>query len=208
MATNTAESHARSNRPIYDFLAAHYDQAMRPLDHLFLARLRAETLSQLPESARILELGAGTGLNFPFYPDNTSGVASEPNHEMLKIARNKSRPAAVRLVQTCAETLPFNNASFDAAFATLVFCSVVSPRQAFTELRRVVKPAGTILLLEHVRPNGLLGPIFDLLNLVTARLCDDHFNRRTAAAARAAGFQSVHVEKRMLGTINLIVCRV
>ncbi len=207
MATKTAESHAKSNRPIYDVLASHYDEAMRPLDRLFLARLRAETLSQLPQNARILELGAGTGLNFAFYPDHTSGVASEPNHEMLKIARNKSRPAAVSLVQTCAEALPFKNASFDSAFATLVFCSVVSPRQAFTELRRVVKPAGTILLLEHVRPNGLLGPIFDLLNLVTVPLCDDHFNRRTAAEARAAGFQSVQVEKRMLGIINLIVCR-
>jgi len=208
MDTNTAESHAKSNRPIYDVLAPHYDEAMRPLDRLFLASLRAETLSQLPENARILELGAGTGLNFAYYPENISGVASEPNHEMLKIAKNRSRPAAVRLVQTCAETLPFKNASFDAAFATLVFCSVVSPQQAFMELRRVVKPAGTILLLEHVRPNGFLGPIFDMLNLVTAPLCDDHFNRRTAAEARAAGFQSVHVKKRMLGIINLIVCRV
>jgi len=127
---------------------------------------------------------------------------------MLKIAAGKGRPKAVRLVQTWAEALPFKNASFDAAFATLVFCSVVSPRRAFNELRRVVKPAGTILLLEHVRPQGFLGPAFDLLNLVTVPLCDDHFNRRTAEQAQAAGLQIVAVKKRLLGIINLIACQV
>jgi ubiquinone/menaquinone biosynthesis C-methylase UbiE len=156
-------------RTTYDKMAPHYDSAMRPLDRWFLARLRAMTLAHLPKDGRILEIGTGTGLNFIFYPENKLGVATEPSSEMLKIAGTKWRPDSVRLVQSCAEHLPFQNSSFDAAFATLVFCSLARPQDAFAELRRVVKPGGAVILLEHVRPDGLLGPVFDLLNLITAR---------------------------------------
>lgn len=131
----------------YDEIAPHYDKAMRPLDRWFLSRLRAATLRYLPEGARVLELGAGTGLNFVFYPTNACGAATEPSGGMLSIARAKERPNNVRLVQSSAEHLPFKNNSFDAAFATLVFCSLARPAEAFAELRRVVKPGGIVLLL-------------------------------------------------------------
>lgn len=192
----------------YDDIAPHYDKGMRPLDRWFLARLRATTLRYLPEGARVLELGAGTGLNFVFYPTDTVGVATEPSSGMLRIASAKERPEKLRLIQSCAEHLPFKNNSFDAAFATLVFCSLARPAEAFAELRRVVKPGGTVILLEHVRPGGLLGPVFDLLNLITVPLIDDHFNRRTAEDARANGLELVKVERSLLGIINLLTCRV
>ena len=192
----------------YDRIAPHYDKAMRPLDRWFLARLRATTLRYLPEGARVLELGVGTGLNFVFYPTNSVGVATEPSRSMLRIANEKKRPNHVRLVQSCAEQLPFKDNSFDAAFATLVFCSLGHPNNAFKELRRVVKPGGVVLLLEHVRPNGLLGPVFDLLSLITVPFFDDHFNRRTADVAQAAGLEILKVEKSLMGIINLIACRV
>jgi ubiquinone/menaquinone biosynthesis C-methylase UbiE len=181
---------------------------MRPLDRWFFARLRATALRYLPVGARVLELGAGTGLNFVFYPKDAEGVATEPSSGMLAIAREKRRPANVHLIQSDAEHLPFENDSFDAAFATLVFCSLQRPAEAFAELRRVVKPGGPVILLEHVRPGGLLGPMFDLLNLITVPLFDDHFNRRTATAAQLAGLSVLRVEKSMLGVVNLIVCRV
>lgn len=205
--TNKETQPARG-RSTYDRIAPRYDCAVRPLERWFLARLRANTLRYLPEGARVLELGAGTGLNFVFYPTNTVGVASEPSSGMLRRAAEKERPDKVRLVQSCAEQLPFKNNSFDAAFATLVFCSVAQPDEAFNELRRVVKAGGTVLLLEHVRPNGLLGPVFDLLNLITVPLFDDHFNRRTADTAEAAGLKVMKIEKSLLGIINLIACRV
>jgi len=192
----------------YDQFAPQYDEVMRPLERWFLTRLRTQTFNLLPRDARVLELGAGTGRNFVFYPPETCGVASEPSREMLNIAKDKKRPAAVTLVQSRAEELPFQSAVFDAAFATLVFCSVSSPAGTFAELRRVVRSGGTILLLEHVRPGGLLGPIFDLINLATVPLFEDHFNRRTADDARAAGLEVVGVEKSLLGAINLISCRV
>ncbi|MCM3872579.1 MAG: class I SAM-dependent methyltransferase [Pyrinomonadaceae bacterium] len=192
----------------YDKFAPQYDAVMRPLERWFLTRLRTQTFNLLPRSARVLELGAGTGRNFVFYPDETSGVASEPSREMLKIAKDRERPAAVTLVQSRAEELPFKSAVFDAAFATLVFCSVSSPAKTFAELRRVVRSGGTILLLEHVRPGGVLGPVFDLISLATVPLFEDHFNRRTADDALTAGLQVLRVEKSLMGAINLISCRV
>lgn len=169
----------------YDDLAPRYDRAMRPLERWFLSRWRAEVLRALPDNVRVLELSG----------------------EMLKIARNKPTPARVHLVQNNAEALPFRDDSFDAAFATLVFCSIASPQKAFSELRRVVRTGGTIVLLDHVRPDGLLGPIFDLLNIFTSRLCDDHFNRRTAAEASRAGLCLERIEKKAQGIFNLIVLR-
>lgn len=207
MKGSTPKQKTRAKPAIYDRMAGHYDRAIAPLERIFLARLRAEALHELPTESRILEVGAGTGLNFPFYPHGAHGVASEFSCEMLKIARGKNRPSSVHLVQTSAEQLPFPNASFDAAFATLVLCSLPSPQNAFMELRRVVRPGGQIVLLEHVRPKGLLGYVFDALSLLTVALFDDHFNRRTAQEASRAGLQLLRVERRMLGIVNLIVCR-
>jgi ubiquinone/menaquinone biosynthesis C-methylase UbiE len=200
---------AQRSRAVYDKLAAGYDTAMRPLERWFLSSLRERALAALPEASRILEVGAGTGLNFPYYPREVAlGVASELSCEMIRIARDKRRTSGVHLVQASAELLPFADRSFDAAFATLVFCSVKSPEKAFAELRRVVRPGGTISLLEHVRPKGLLGRVFDALSVLTVALFDDHFNRRTEDEALRAGLGTVRTERRFFGIIQLIECRV
>ena len=196
-----------ASRFIYDRLASRYDAAMRPLERLMLARLRQRTVAALPEQGRILEVGAGTGLNFRYYKSEACGVASELSREMILRAEMKSRPGELRLVQSSVEALPFSDASFDAALATLLFCSVASPQKSFAELRRVVRKGGTIAMLEHVRPTGLLGPLFDLLNVVSVPLFEDHFNRRTAEEARRAGFEVQSIERAALGIFNIIVLK-
>jgi ubiquinone/menaquinone biosynthesis C-methylase UbiE len=193
-------------RATYDRLAAHYDWAIGPLERRLLARLRAETFKALPVGGRLLEVGAGTGLNFPYYPQEVAGIATELSREMIRRAKARSHTTTVHLVQNSAERLPFVDASFDAACATLVFCSVASPAEAFAELRRVVKPRGTIALLEHVRPRGLLGYVFDLLNVFTVPLFEDHFNRRTSEEAQRAGLRLQRVERHAFGIFNVIVC--
>jgi len=191
----------------YNELAPKYEAISR-FEQRFFPTLRVEALSLIPANARILELGAGTGLNFIHYPAGASGVATEPNSEMIKLAREKGRPSQVSLVQNWAEQLPFAADSFDAAFATLVFCSVGSPQVAFAELRRVVRRGGKIVLLDHVRPNGLIGPLFDLFNLFTVPLFNDHMNRRTTELAKSAGLKVVEVKRKAWGIINLVTCEV
>jgi len=191
----------------YNELAPKYEAISR-FEQRFFPTLRAEALSLLPANARILEVGAGTGLNFIHYPAGATGVASEPNSEMINLARDKQKPSRVSLVQNCAEQLPFPDASFEAAFETLVLCSVASPRDALAELRRVVRRGGKIILLDHVRPRGVLGPVFDLMNLLTVPLFADHMNRRTLELAKSAGLEVVEVRAAAWGIINLITCRV
>ncbi|HEX8737241.1 MAG TPA: methyltransferase domain-containing protein [Pyrinomonadaceae bacterium] len=191
---------------IYDKLAKNYDKAFAPFEKRFVAAWRRETLSRLPACARILEIGAGTGLNFKFYPPCRLAVASEISVKMLELAREKT--VAIKLVQTDAESLPFAANSFDAAFATLVFCSIPKPENAFDELKRVVKQGGKIVLLEHVRPNGALGCAFDFLNIFTVALIEDHFNRRTRDIAENAGLKILEVKRKAFGIVNLIVCEV
>ncbi len=188
----------------YDSLAKYYDGAFALLEKYFLARRRAETLSYLPASSKILEIGAGTGANFRFYPKCEHAVASEISLQMIDIAQEKT--SNIELVQANAEHLPFPANHFDAAFATLVFCTVPSPAIAFAEVIRVLKPGGRFVLFEHVRPDGALGYAFDILNVATSAIVHDHFNRRTAAAVADAGFRVVSVKKMLLGAVNLIVC--
>src|ERR1043165_9184619 len=190
----------------YDRLAPHYDSRIAPLERKFLERLRREAIDALPAGDRMLELGAGTGLNFQFYHPQTHGVAIEPSTQMLRIAARKGKPQRLCLVQSCGEQLPFAAGSFDSALATLVMCSVNSPELVFRELQRVVKTGGRISLLEHVRPDGILGLAFDLGNLITVPLFGDHLNRRTVEYAGNAGLKVTSVKRVRWGIINLITC--
>ena len=194
------------NKQIYDQIAGRYDKAFAPLERWFLARWRGETLAHLAENSKVLEIGAGTGLNFKFYPSKCNGTASEISIKMLEFAKQKIDSKNIKLVQANAENLPFAEDSFDSAFATLVFCSIPNPADVFVELQRVIKPNGKIILLEHVRPTGLLGFLFDFLNIFTVALIEDHFNRQTAKIAENAGLKIVEIKPKAFGIINLIVC--
>lgn len=191
---------------IYDNFAAGYDRFFNPLEKRFLRRWREETLSYLPDNSRLLEIGAGTGLNFKFYPLNCKCIASELSLKMLEVAHRKIDFKEIKLVQANAEILPFTENSFDAAFATLVFCSIPNPQNTFQELQRVVKKGGKGHLLEHVRPKGLLGFIFDFFNIFTVALIQDHFNRRTVEMAEKSGLKIIDVKQKTLGIVNLIIC--
>lgn len=190
---------------IYDKFAPFYDRLFAPFERRFLGRWRAETLALLPGSGTVLELGCGTGANFEFYPKAACCISTELSARMLMHAAQ--RPGQHLLVQSDAQLLPFADNSFDAAFATLVFCSVPDPATAFAEVRRVVRSGGRFVMLEHVRPPGLLGRVFDVLNVATVALIDDHFNRKTAQRARIAGFEVTEVRSKAAGAVVLIVCR-
>jgi phosphatidylethanolamine/phosphatidyl-N-methylethanolamine N-methyltransferase len=192
--------------PIYDKFARYYDRTFAPLERIGLAALRREAIALLPENARLLELGCGTGANFEYYPKSHLAISTELSFQMLLAAKEKQRSNI--LVNADAQYLPFGESEFDAAFATLVFCSIPNPKLAFVELKRVVTKGGTVVLLEHVRPNGVLGVMFDGLSKITTSVFEDHFNRRTAKTAEECGFEVIEVRRKLFGTVNLIVCRV
>lgn len=104
---------------------------------------------------KVLEIGAGGGANFPLYDRSkvTTLVGIDPSPELLAIARQRSEgdPLAYDLYQGVAEALPFADNQFDTVVITFTLCSVVEPAQVLTEARRVLKPDGILLFLEHSR---------------------------------------------------------
>ena len=129
-----------------------YDPVMELPENLGLWRLRQELLRGL--RGRVLELGVGTGRNLPLYPPGVEYLARiDPDEVMLNQAEERTRkvPFPVDLILTSAEEQPFEEDSFDAVAATLVFCTIPDPPRALKEVRRVLKPNGSFSLLEHVK---------------------------------------------------------
>ena len=140
-----------AGHPIFSAL---YDKLLAANEEAGLAEMRAELLRSA--SGRTLEVGAGTGLNLDHYGDAvTELVLTEPDPHMAKRLRRtlyaSSSNDSVQLVEAGAEALPFDDASFDTVVCTLVLCSVGQPSRAVGEMRRVLKPEGQLLYIEHVR---------------------------------------------------------
>jgi ubiquinone/menaquinone biosynthesis C-methylase UbiE len=132
--------------------AAFFDRMSRSAEKRGMADLRHEVLADA--SGIVLEVGAGTGLNFTHYPAAvTEVIATEPDPHMLKRVREAAAtaPIRVRVEQAPADRLPVEDASIDTVVATLVFCTIPDPQAALREIRRVLKPEGKLLFLEHVR---------------------------------------------------------
>jgi SAM-dependent methyltransferase len=161
--------------------AAFYDIAFRRGERAGMADHRRELLAGA--SGRVLEIGAGTGLNLPFYPDGIDLVLTEPEAPM---ARRIDRP----VVPASAEALPFEDASFDTAVSTLVLCTVADPARAIDELGRVLRPGGRLLFIEHVRGEGRLARWQDRLEGPWRRIGNGcRANRDTLATLREGGFE-------------------
>ncbi len=101
-----------------------------------------------------LEVGVGTGKNLPYYPREVEITAIDFSPGMLKRARKKASTDDLRvaLIEMDVQQLDFPDNYFDTVFATFVFCSVPDPVAGLKELKRVCKPEGKLLLLEHMRP--------------------------------------------------------
>jgi ubiquinone/menaquinone biosynthesis C-methylase UbiE len=150
-----------------------------------------------------LEVGVGTGKNLIFYPDDVDITAIDLSPRMLERARKRANKLnlKVNLQEMDTQHLNFADASFDTVFATFVFCSVTDPVAGLQELKRVCKPDGKLLLLEHMRPEKfVLGLIFDLLNPMIVRMMGANINRRTTKRIRQAGWQ-IKAEECLLSDI-------
>jgi ubiquinone/menaquinone biosynthesis C-methylase UbiE len=145
-------------------------------------------------TGRVIEVGAGNGMNFRHYPDTvTEVVAVEPENNLRALAERAaaSSPVPVKVVAGHGDALLFDDASFDAAVVSLVLCSVPEPQRFLGEVRRVLKPGGELRFFEHVRSaRPLLGVFQDVITPVWSAIGGGcHLNRDSRAAIEAAGFE-------------------
>ena len=188
-------------------LAPVYDLMTRPLEHRALARWRRQVWSCVPANGRGLEVGAGTGANFPYHPDGALVVAMDVSVRMLQEAQAKRDGEDPPLVACDAQALPFRDATFDWVAETLVFCEVPDPAAGLREVRRVLRPGGILVMLEHVRPSGWLGRAADAVTAVTAPIFGEHFNREAEASVRKAGLEIERREWVWRDAVVLLVAR-
>ena len=203
----SADSAAETVRKRYDRVAAFYDLEQALGERLLFGRLRQELWTRVPEDARVLEVGVGTGINMSLYPRDARVSAIDVSERMLRRARKRAERLGVpvELAQMDAQHLDFPDASFDAVVATFVFCSVPDPVAGLREARRVLRPGGQLLLLEHVRSeNPLAGKLMDWLSPLVVRLAGANINRRTVENVRLAGFEGLSVSSHLLNIVKLI----
>ncbi len=177
--------------------AALYD----PMSAAAERKFGAETKRKLLVNARgrVLELGVGTGLSLPHYPADVELVGVDASQPMLRRAEQRAKELgrAVTLVEASAEALPFENGSFDTAVSLAVLCSVRDQKQALAEVRRVLRPGGRFLFVEHVRSDDpSLARRQDRYERPWGWFAGGcHPNRDTLGAIEAAGFEVAEIER-------------
>jgi len=187
--------------------AALYDPLSSRWEEKHGAQLKRELLSHA--RGRVLEIGAGTGRSFPHYGGIDELVGVEPSEPMRKRARRRADALGlqVTLHDAPAEALPFEDESFDTVVTLAVLCTVGDPLRALAEIRRVLRPGGRFVFLEHVRSDEpKLAHWQDRLDRPWGWVAGGcHPNRDTLAAIEAAGFDIVEVEQRDLPDIPRLV---
>ncbi len=177
-----------------------YDRFMAKSEEACLKEWRHELLRQV--RGEVLEIGAGTGANIGFYPDEvTRLVLTEPDKHMrkrLKQQVSNHERENIHVAQGTAEQIDAEDESFDYVVASLVCCSVTNLQAGLLEIKRVLKRGGGLIFLEHVaaadgtsrrRWQDRLNPFWRIV------MGNCHLNRETERAILAAGFEITQIEK-------------
>ena len=183
--------------------AAVYDAAMWPAERFAVGAWRRRLAARA--HGRVLEIGAGTGSQFGWYAPGAVVTALEPDPGMAGRARRRATLAAARVevVEGRAERLPFPDAAFETAVSVFSLCTVDDQAAALAELRRVLVPGGTLLLLEHVhlpwQPGRALQSIAAPAWAAVAGGC--RLDRDTLSGVRASGFAAVTAVTHVAGWV-------
>ncbi len=191
-------------REIYELHASNYDNSMRSNT---LEEMRTNLFSRA--KGNVLELGIGTGATLKHYADISSLTGLDLSESMLTKAREKAKNVAFKtdLRVQDFQTLEFENASFDTVTSSLGLCGIPDPERLFLEIRRVLRPGGKLLALEHVRPpNVFLGLLADAINPVWEHFTGCYPNRKTKMLLEKAGFKVEILERHYLGILIALEC--
>ena len=170
----------------YDRISSLFDV----MDHMIRVSWRKDLLEYL--QGIILEVGVGTGANLPYYPSNVHVTGIDFSPKMLAKAEEKIERAKAKVIlrEMDAEKMDFPDNTFDNVVSTCVFCSVPDPVKGLKEIRRVVKPEGKIVMLEHMRSENIVaGKMLDLINPLTIRIVGANVNRKTIENIEKAGLK-------------------
>jgi SAM-dependent methyltransferase len=179
---------------------------MAPVERGGFQTIRTQLLRQA--RGQVLEIGAGTSVNFPYYTKADRVIALDPTPAMVErsLPRTTHGAVPIEVIVANAEALPFPDHTFDTVVDTLVLCTIPDPRQALCEMRRICQPAGTALFFEHVRVHHpLIGRLQDWLTPLWKHVAGGcHLNRNTLALITQAGFAVTCIEPHYQGLFLVI----
>jgi ubiquinone/menaquinone biosynthesis C-methylase UbiE len=174
-----------------------YDRQMAGAEKAGLREMRARLVAGA--AGRVLEIGGGTGASLPWYTGAVESLTlTDPEPGMITRLQRRAAARAPRatVLRAPAEDLPFEDNSFDTAVSALVLCSVDDQPRALRELRRVVRPGGTLLFLEHLRSDDPgLARLQDRMNWLNRLVVCCDCNRPTLATIRDTGFEVTSIER-------------
>jgi ubiquinone/menaquinone biosynthesis C-methylase UbiE len=189
------------------YFALTYDRSMARMEKAGFRELRERSIGQA--KGDVLEIGGGTGSNLAYYgPAVTSLTFTEPEEPMLKRLEKKVRQqgSPAKVVRAPAERLPFEDDSFDTVVSTLVLCGVDDQAQALREIRRVLRPGGHLVFIEHVRADDpKLAKKQDRMNGLNRFMVGCDCNRATLEAIRTGGFDVDSIEQTTLNKVPKFV---
>jgi ubiquinone/menaquinone biosynthesis C-methylase UbiE len=195
-------------RKIWQKLAPRYDRDIGLFERLMLGRGREWVCGQA--SGEVLEIGVGTGRNFEHYPSGVQLTGIDFSPEMLGVARRRAErlgfDADLRLGD--AQALEFPDQRFDTVVCTLALCSIPDDGQAVHDAKRILRPGGRFLAVEHVG-----SPIFPVrvlqaaLDWLAVRFQGDHLLREPIRHLNAEGFEIIRLERSRLGLIERVAAR-
>lgn len=176
-----------------------------PFESLLIQKWRRQ-LWEGVKGPRVLEAGVGTGLNIAHYSSEYHVTAIDLNESFLRRAyrKAKGKPIQVEFMSADVKKLPFPDHTFDTAVSTFLFCQLSDPMPGLIEIKRVLKPNGILLMLEHVRPQGRLEGVISSLSKPLYLLTGEQIAHNTEAFTSTAGFANVTSETLFGNMVKLI----
>jgi len=205
--TSTKDRTARWHR-YWDKKSRNYDKEMKFFDRHLFGDSRTWACGQA--NGKVLEVAIGTGLNLEAYPQDITLTGIDWSGAMLDIARSRATEVGrtATLQQADAHELPFDDTSFDTVVCTFGLCAIPDDTQAISEMTRVLRPGGRLILVDHIESSSRVARgVQRFLEIFTVPLGGEHFLRRPLNQVRATGLDVEQVQRFKLGLVERLVAR-